>query len=228
MNRPVPQPWDVQALRRPSRPRLTQPPPQFDADYAGEQSRAALFVRIVGVVPHWIVLIALYYAVALTTLVAWFAILFTGAIPRGLFAFGALYLRWQARFLAYACLLSDQYPPFGDAPYPAQFVIQYPERSSRLTTLLRAFLAIPAGIVLWLLAYVALAAVVIAWFAILFTRRYPLGLYLFVIGFLRWSLRLGAYLLLLTDHYPPFQLSETADPAAPLLRAIDPAQTALQ
>ncbi|HVC29842.1 MAG TPA: DUF4389 domain-containing protein, partial [Steroidobacteraceae bacterium] len=122
MSQPPPV-WDVSALRRPPRPRLTQPPPQFDADYPGEQSRSALFLRIVAFIPHYIIVTVFGYSVLLTTVIAWFAIVFTGAIPRGLFDFGALYLRWEARFFAYMCLLSDRYPPFGDAPYPAQFVI---------------------------------------------------------------------------------------------------------
>lgn len=221
MNQSLAQPaWDVSALQRPPRPALTQPPPQFDADYPPAPGRSELFLRIVAFIPQYVAVVALYYAASVTTVIAWFAILATGAIPRGLFDFGALYLRWETRFLAYVGLLTDRYPPFGDAPYPAQFVIQYPERSSRLRTLFRAFLAIPSAIVWWLLACVAIAAVVIAWFAILFTRRYPLGLYLFIVGWLRWTLRLQAYLLLLTDHYPPFQLSETPDPAAPFLTAM--------
>ena len=218
MSQPSPSPvWDVTALRRPPRPALTQPPPQFDADYPGLQSRGALFLRVISVLPHYIIVTALGYAVTVTTFVAWFVILATGAIPPGLFDLGALYLRWEARFLAYTCLLSDRYLPIGDAPYPAQFVIRRPERSSRRKTLFRAALALPSILVLGLLAYVEIAAVVIAWFAILLTRRHPLGLFLFSVGWLRWMLRLQAYLLLLTDHYPPFHLSETPDPAARFL-----------
>ena len=191
---------------------VTQPPPLYDADYPGLQSRIQLVLRPFLFIPHYVILIALGYVVALTTMLSWFAILFTGRMPGGLFELGAMYMRWLARVSAYMGLLCDRYPPFGDGPYPAQFVLRYPERSSRWKTFLRAILAIPSAIVLWPLTYVAIAVVVIAWFAILVTRRYPAGLFLFVVGWLRWELRLLAYLYLLTDHYPPFRLSETPNP----------------
>lgn len=196
---------------------IATPPPQFDADMPARPARLALLVRPFRFVPHVIILAALNEAVALTTLLSWFAIVATGRLPRSLFAFGAFCLRWYARVAAYMALLTDQPPPLGDSSYPAQLVIHYPACSSRLRTFFRLLLAIPSMLAVWLLSYVALASVIIAWFFILFGRRYPLGLYLFVVGYLRWWLRLQAYLWLLTDHYPPFQLSEIPNPAAAFL-----------
>ncbi|MGI8551087.1 MAG: DUF4389 domain-containing protein [Dehalococcoidia bacterium] len=210
----VPPVWDVVQLRPPTERGWVQPPPVFDADRPGLQSRLMPFLRPIVFIPHYVVTTALGYVVWFTAIFSWFAIIFTGTLPRGLFGLGAYYLRWSARVWTYMSLISDRYPPFGDAPYPAQFVIQYPERSSRLKAIFRLLLVIPTAIVYGLLSYVGISVVIVAWFAILFTRRYPLGLYLFALGWLRWGLRLQAYLLLLTDHYPPFHLSEIPDPAA--------------
>jgi hypothetical protein len=98
--------------------------------------------------------------------------------------------------------------------YPVTFEADYVERRSRLTAFFRLILAIP--LVIWIYVYeiVALIAVVIAWFAIVITGRYPEGLYNFVAGFTRFLARMTAYTLLLVDPYPPF--GGGADPAYPV------------
>ena len=85
-----------------------------------------------------------------------------------------------------------------------RFEVDYVERRSRLTTFLRAILVIPLAIVLYVYAIVASAAILIAWFAIVITGRYPAGLYEFVAGYNRAVARITAYTLLLADPYPPF------------------------
>jgi len=137
---------------------------------------------------------------------AWFAILFTGKYPRGLWDLAKMYMGWRANVFAYAALLRDEYPPFGTGPYPVTFEVDYPERSNRWTVAFRLILAIPQLIVLLFVLLAWVVTVVIAWFAILFTGRYPEGLYSFGVGVQRWTLRVQAYLLLMRDEYPPFSL----------------------
>lgn len=147
-------------------------------------------------------------AVALmAAIIAWFAIVLTGTAPHGLWDLAAFYLRWRARATAYLALLRDEYPPFGDGPYPVVLDLTGPDAPrDRVTVGFRIILAIPQLVVLWLLGIAWAFTTVIAWFAILVTGRYPEKLYAFAVGTLRWNLRVDAYLLLLTDAYPPFSL----------------------
>ena len=145
---------------------------------------------------------------AIVSVIAWFAILFTGTFPRGLWDLGHMYMRWRARAIAYMALLRDEYPPFGDDVYPVEFQLDYPETRNRWTVGFRLILAIPQLIVFAFVGIAGFVGAVIGWFAILFTGHYPEGLWRFGVGVQRWSLRLQAYLLLLRDEYPPFSLSE--------------------
>ena len=104
-------------------------------------------------------------------------------------------------------LLRDEYPPFGDDGYPVEFQLDYPEERNRWTVGFRLILAVPQLIVFLFVGLAGFIAAIIVWFAILFTGRYPAGLWEFGVGVQRWSLRLQAYLLLLRDEYPPFSLS---------------------
>jgi hypothetical protein len=93
------------------------------------------------------------------------------------------------------------------ASYPLRYDVEYPERLSRWKIFVKWLLVIPNAIVLYALALVAYVMMVIAWFAILFTGRYPKGLFSFGVGVMRWNLRASAYTYLLRDEYPPFSLS---------------------
>ena len=140
-------------------------------------------------------------------LIAWFAILFTGRHPDGLWKLAAYYLRWRVRAIAYATLLRDEYPPFGEGAYPVGLELPAPEgERNRLTVFFRFFLALPHLIVLGLLSAVWGFTTAIAWIVILVTGRYPESLYGFAMGVLAWNLRVEAYILLLRDEYPPFTL----------------------
>ena len=146
-------------------------------------------------------------AASITACLAWFAILFTGRYPAGLRRFSEFYLRWRVRAAAYATLLRDEYPPFGDGPYPATLEVRSPsEDRDRLSVLFRFLLALPQIFVVWVLGIAWAVTTMVAWFAILFTGTYPDGLYQFAVGVLRWSIRVEAYMLLLQDEYPPFSL----------------------
>jgi hypothetical protein len=101
----------------------------------------------------------------------------------------------------------EQKPPVTPAVgYPITVDFVYPEKLSRLTTFFRIILAIPQLIVLYFVQLVAGICVFISWFAILFTGKYPKGLYDFVAGTLRWYTRVAGYVYLLTDKYPPFAM----------------------
>jgi hypothetical protein len=90
--------------------------------------------------------------------------------------------------------------------YPITVGVAYPEKLSRLSTFFRLILVIPQYIVLWFLGIVAGIMMFFAWWAILFTGKYPKGLFDFVAGYLRWSTRVSGYSRLLTDKYPPFSM----------------------
>jgi hypothetical protein len=146
-------------------------------------------------------------AAMLVTIIAWFAILFTRRHPQGLWDFAAYYLRWRARAVAFTALLRDEYPPFGDGPYPVTLQLPRPSDERDLFSVgLRLVYAIPHLVVVWGLGVAWAVTTVIAWAAILVTGRYPAGLYDFGVGVLRWNMRVDAYLLLLHDEYPPFSL----------------------
>lgn len=137
-------------------------------------------------------------------------IVFRIRYPRWWFDFARELTRFSARVGAYLALLTDLYPSTEDEQ-TVHLEIDYPDVEqdlNRWLPLVKWFLAIPHYIVLAVLGVVAFLAVVIAWFAILFTGRYPRALFDFVVGVFRWGLRVQAYaFLLVTDEYPPFSLS---------------------
>ena len=139
--------------------------------------------------------------------IAWFAIIFTGRYPEGLWKLVAYVVRWRVRAIAYMALLRDEYPPFGEGEYPASIELHQPTSPrDRLSVALRPFLVIPQLVVVAVLGVAWFFTTVFAWFEILFTGRYSEGLYRFGVGVLRWSTRVEAYALLLHDEYPPFSL----------------------
>jgi hypothetical protein len=145
--------------------------------------------------------------VGLFAVVAWFAIVFGGRHPEGLWKLAAFYLRWRVRAIAYMTLLRDEYPPFGDEEYPASLVLPAPgEPRDRLTVGFRVLLALPHILALWALSIAWAFTTAVAWVMILFTGRYPETLYGFALGVFAWAFRVEAYMLLLRDEYPPFTL----------------------
>jgi len=136
-------------------------------------------------------------------------IVFRQKYPRWWFDWNLQVLRFSARVGAYFALLVDQYPST-DEEQSVHLDLPYPDarQLNRWLPLIKWLLAIPHYIVLFFLAIGAVVAVIIAWFAILFTGRYPRGLFNFVIGVIRWSNRVTGYAFaLVTDEYPPFSLS---------------------
>jgi len=130
--------------------------------------------------------------------------------PRWWFDFNLQITRLEARIYSYAFLLRDEYPSV-DQEQAVHVDIVYPHAETELNRwlpLVKWILAIPHYIVLAFLYIAVIVVVIIAWFAILFTGRYPEGMFDFVVGVVRWSLRVTAYaFLLVTDRYPPFSLA---------------------
>ena len=192
-------------------------PVTFDVEYPERLSRASVVLKVlfgwlyVGI-PHGIVLYFYGIAAGIVTFIAFWAILFVAKFPRGMFDFVVGYNRWYNNVYAYyACLLRDEYPPFSSeqTTYPVTFDVEYPERLSRGWVVLKVlfgwlYAGIPHGIILCLYGIAVVIVTFIAFWAILFTARYPRGMFDFVVGFMRWSLNVTAYLGLLRDEYPPF------------------------
>lgn len=136
-------------------------------------------------------------------------LLFRQKYPRWWFDWNLNLLRFSNRVTAYLALLDDRYPST-DEEQGVHLDLAYPDAQqlNRWLPLVKWFLAIPHYVVLFFLGIGAIGAVVIAWFAILFTGTYPRSLFDYVVGVLRWSNRVSAYaFLLVTDQYPPFRLS---------------------
>jgi Domain of unknown function (DUF4389) len=207
-------------------------------------SRWLWLIKWLLAIPHFIVLIFLGIAFVLMTIFAFFAILFTGRYPRSIFDFnlGVMRWGWRVAFYTYSALGTDRYPPFTLEPvpdYPATLDVQYPEQLSRGLVLVKWWLlAIPHYLVLgvllgggWLAwggwdengpgrwhggpGFIDLL-VLFAAVALLFTTRYPRGIFNFVMGLDRWVVRVIAYAALMTDVYPPFRLDQgPEEPATP-------------
>ena len=184
------------------------------------RNRLTVLFRIVLAIPHTILVgpVVWFYrsgSLGLLGAAAYFLALINGvslvvfrrAVP-GARDFALYYLRWRTRSLAYTTLLTDVYPPFGDAPHPATLAVIEPSGSrDRLMIALRPIWVIPHLVVLAFVVAAWCLTSIIAWFAILFTGRLPGSLYTFGVGAMQWCLRVEAYLLLLVDEYPPFSLA---------------------
>jgi Domain of unknown function (DUF4389) len=188
-------------------------------------------------IPHFVILAILWICVILVTIVAWFAILITGRYPRWIFDFtlGVLRWSWRVSYYSYSALGTDRYPPFSlqrEPDYPATLDVEYQEEHSRLLTLGRLILAIPqiaivsifegggSGVAIgrghrwefaWPWSGLIDTIVLIVGVALLFTTRYPRGLYDFVLGLNRWLFRVVVYVALMTDTYPPFRFDGGGD-----------------
>jgi hypothetical protein len=198
-------------------------------------SRGLWLIKWLLLIPHVVVLVFLWLAFLLFTLVAFFAILITARFPRSLFDFNVGVMRWTWRVghYGYSALGTDRYPPFrlAAAPEdPAQLEVAYPEQLNRWLVLVKWLLVVPHSLLVGIFlggggrdwddngaGYPGLVPLLVffAGVALLFTARYPHGVYRFVLGLNRWAARTAAYLFLLTDVYPPFRLDQGAtEPAA--------------
>jgi hypothetical protein len=178
-------------------------PVRFDVEYPERLSRLSTAFRIFLSIP---VAIFLELVGGGIVLAIWAAVLVRQYVPHWLFDFQVALMRFEARAFGYLALLTDRFPAF-EGEYPINFDVRYPDQLSRWKVAIwKIITSIPHIIILFFLFLAAFVVVVIAWFAILFTGRYPRGLHSFVAGVFRWSLRVQAYIISLTDEYPPFSL----------------------
>ncbi len=202
---------------------------RLDIDYPEELDRFTTFARLIWVIPI-VIILSLLTATGNETVITetgeeirttgggisaglflatMLMIVFRVRYPRWWFDFARELTRFGGRVAAYIFLLTDQYPSTVDEQ-SVHLEIDYPDVEqdlNRWLPLVKWLLAIPHYVVLVFLAVGAVVAWVIAWFAILFTGRYPRGLFDYVVGVGRWGLRVEAYaFLLVTDQYPPFSL----------------------
>jgi Domain of unknown function (DUF4389) len=183
-------------------------PVTFEMDYVEKRSRLTTFFRLILAIPHFIVLYLYGLAAAIVVIIAWFALLFTGRYPLGMYDFVAGYLRYATRMYGYIWLATDEYPPFsGDPalPYPVRLNIEAPKAEySRLKVLFRIILAIPIIIINYAMQIVAEVGAFLAWFAIVALGRQPKGLQDMIGLGLSYHQRSSAYFALLTEDWPPF------------------------
>ena len=210
-------------------------------------SRWLWLVKWLLVIPHVIVLAFLWAAFVVLSLVAFFAILFTGRYPRAIFDFNVGVLRWSWRvaYYTYGALGTDRYPPFTlrrVPDYPADLEVAYPEHLSRGLVLVKTWLlAIPHYLVVGLFSGAAWATwragdrivstgsggligvlVLVAAVVLLVSGRYPRPIFDLILGMNRWGLRVAAYAGLMTDEYPPFRLDMGGDESGPVLTVPTP------
>lgn len=180
-------------------------PVTFDVDYPERLSRWKIFLKWLLAFPHFIVIYAISGAMYIPC-AAFLTILFRKKYPRWWFDFLVNFLRYQYRINVYLLLLRDDYPAL-DEEQAVHLDVEYPASLNRWLPLVKWLLAFPHLLVLLVLGIVYYIVLIIAWFAILFTRRYPRALFDFSVGVNRWSLRVAAYAFyLVTDKYPPFSL----------------------
>ena len=203
-------------------------PASLSVDYPDRAlDRLSSFFRIIAIIPIAIILGLLsgsgnswgegdrwrfqWAAGGLLFLPVLLMLLFRQKYPRWWFDWNLALTKFGFRVLAYLGLLRDEYPST-DEEQSVHVDIAYPDARqglNRWLPLIKWFLAIPHYVILWFLAVAAVVCVVLSWFAILFTGRYPRGLFDFVVGVLRWDLRVAVYAFMLTtDRYPPFSLRE--------------------
>ena len=226
-------------------PNLSSPeyPVQVTGRLDRQLSRWLWLVKWVLVIPHLLVLVALWAGFAVMTLVALVAILVTGRYPRRIFEYNVGVLRWTWRvsYYAYGALGTDAYPPFTleeRSDYPAHLEVQYPQQLSRGLALVKWWLlALPHYLIVGVFvgggawAYqtdghgwqsggsLVSLLVLIAGVVLLVTGTYPKTIFDFVLGMNRWALRVVGYAGLMTDRYPPFRLDQGGSEPGHLLVA---------
>jgi hypothetical protein len=186
-----------------------QYPVQLSIEYPDRSlDRLTTAFRVIVVIPILIVMAAIQGGILFFPVLL--MIVFRQKYPRWWYDWNLEFLRFQTRIGAYLGLLDDRYPST-DEHQSLSLELPYPDAKqglNRWLPLVKWLLAIPHYIVLIFLGLAAIVCVIIAWFAILFTGRYPRGLFGFVVGVMRWGTRVTAYaFVLVTDRYPPFRLT---------------------
>lgn len=188
----------------------------FNIVHQEKYSRGELLLRsffgfLYIAIPHFFLLAILGIAAGVLGFLSWWAVLFTAKYPRSFFDFQVSIMRWSSRVIARLANLADGYPAFGMSAQDDRVVldIAYPQSLSRGILILRLFFSmlyvgIPHGFCLFFRMIATYVVIFIAWWAVLFTGKYPKGMHSFVVGTFRWAMRVNIYLSFMTDTYPPF------------------------
>ena len=200
-------------------------PIQFDADYELQRNRLTVFFRLLLAIPWIIVLYAWGIIAYLGVLVAWFAMLFTGRYPAGIYGFTSSFLRFSARTGAWIALVTDEWPGFSgkeDDTYPVQITVAArQEHYSRAKTFFKIVLYFPQAVIGYGLGLIVQGAAFITWWRVLFTGRQSATMHDALRVSLAYQVRSAGFLLLLTELHPRMlDLPEQTYPAeAPALPA---------
>lgn len=211
-----------QAPPPPSMPPPSSPPPstpggaypvRLGFDRGLDVDRWRPIVNWLLAIPQIIIVYVLSLVERALAILSFFLVLFTTEIPEPILNFRVMTYRYQWRVLSYIGFMRNEYPPFSfnsvtadDGIDPATFTIDPPGAMQRWAPLYKWILAIPHYFVLAFLGIAAFFAWIIAFFAVIFTGSFPQGLRDFFVGLMRWSFRVNAYVLFMTDEYPPFSL----------------------
>ena len=167
------------------------------------RNRGTTFLRLILAIPHLLVG-ALWGVVAILAVIpAWFAIVFTGRYPAGLYEFVAGWVRYAARINLYTFLAVDPFPPFSGGPdnYPVQLQVPHPPQYNRVKTLLRILYIIPAYIVAVIVGYLMYIVGFVDWLIIVITGAQPPGMQNLVLQMLGWGIRVTALFTLVSEDY---------------------------
>ena len=181
------------------------------------RDRTTVLVRLILVIPQYIVLFFVHIAALVVAVLGWFGALVTGRLPDFAREFLTGVLRWDTRVQGYLLLLTDEYPPFSLQPeeqYAVQIAVPPPTDLNRLAVLFRIFIAIPAAIVSGVLSTGAFLISIASWFSIVATGQMPPPIYEAVRASLRFQIRYWAYLLMLTPEYPAAVFGDTTQVGA--------------
>jgi len=188
-------------------------------------SRGELLLRtLVGfiyiIIPHMFVLMFVSLWGAILQFVAFWVVLFTGRYPQSMFEFQVGLMKWNVRLMARIYNLSDGYPAFGIKATDdhTDVIVPYPEKVSRGLTLVRLLFGIfyvylPHYFILAFRTFFVGILQFLAWWVVLFTAKYPENWHGWVVGQVRWQMRIGLYMKFMTDTYPPFTGDELPDEA---------------
>lgn len=180
----------------------------FEMDYAERRSRLTTFFRYLLAIPHFIFWFIYFIAFYIVEIVAWFALMFTGRWPQGLYDFACNFVRYATRLSAYFALGVDQYPPFSGAPddnYPVRVHFAPPlDHYSRLKVFFRPIYSILAVVICYALGIVMSIVSFLSWFVIVFTGRQPISFQNALNMCLSYTTKADGLIFLITETYPPF------------------------
>lgn len=194
-------------------------PVQYEADYVEKRSRLTTFFRFITVIPAALLTYVYAIGAAVVVFIAWFALLFTGRYPEGMYRFVSGFVRNQTRLWSYGNLLTDKYPPWNgeeEPAYPVRVGIAPPKAEySRVKVLFRIFLLIPVAIIWYVYNIMVGVGTLCAWVVIVITGKQPEGLQNFINMGIRYHVDALAYSHLLTEDFPPITVDSRPAPIAP-------------